>query len=61
MAISVPILAYHLAMNPYRDVSNNVFMNINEALLVFVGAFFFVFAEPHPSEKDQKVMTILSW
>jgi cysteine-rich repeat protein len=61
MAIGVPILAYHLAMNPYRDVSNNVFMNINEALLVFVGAFFFVFAEPHPSEKDQKVMTILSW
>jgi hypothetical protein len=61
MLIWLPILAYHLAMNPYRDAVNNVFMNINEALIVFVGLFFFLFAEPHPGEDNEKKLAVLSW
>jgi hypothetical protein len=34
MVICLPILAYHLVMNPYIDAINNVLMNINEISLI---------------------------
>jgi cysteine-rich repeat protein len=56
--ICLPILAYHLVMNPYLLTVNNVMMNINELNLVMWGAFFFVFAEP---KKDQKALEAMGW
>ena len=58
MVICLPILAYHLVMNPYIEKVNNYLMNINEIALVVIGMFFFKFAEP---ETDQNKQLLLGW
>jgi hypothetical protein len=58
MIICIPILAYHLVMNPYLDLLTNVMMNINESSFIVVGAFFYVFAEPDP---DADRALLLGW
>ena len=58
MVICLPILAYHLVMNPYIEKVNNCLMDINEGALVVIGVFFFKFAEP---ETDQNLQLLLGW
>jgi hypothetical protein len=58
MVICLPILAYHLVMNPYIDAINNILMNINEISLIAWGWFFFIFAEP---DSDTQRIEILGW
>ena len=58
MIICLPILAYHLVMNPYKETVINVMMNINESMLVTIGVFFFIFAEPDTN--TDRVM-LLGW
>jgi len=45
-------------MNPYIDTINNVLMNINEAMLIVIGVFFFIFAEPDTNDNR---LLILGW
>ena len=58
MIICIPILAYHLVMNPYLDKVNNVLMNINESSFIVVGVFFYFFAEP---ESNEDRALVLGW
>ena len=58
MLICVPILAYHLTMNPYLSKVNNVVMNINETSFILIGTFFYVFSEPMSDTNQQ---SILGW
>ena len=58
MLIWLPILAYHIIMNPYISKINNIVMNINEFSFVFIGTTFYVFSEPMSNTSQQ---TILGW
>ena len=58
MIICIPILAYHLVMNPYLDTVNNVVMNINESSIMICGVFFYFFSDP---EIDQDILKLLGW
>ena len=58
MLIWLPILAYHITMNPYISKINNIVMNINEFSFVLIGTTFYIFSEPMSNTSQQ---TILGW
>ena len=58
MIIWVPFLAYHYVMNPYKSIVNNVIMNINETWFIFIGIFFYLFAEPN---SDTEAVLTQGW
>jgi hypothetical protein len=58
MVICLPILAFHLVMNPYHETIINAMMNINETSLVAWGVFFFMFAEP---DTNINRLLLLGW
>ena len=58
MIVFIPIFSYHVVMNPYIDVIDNVMMDINETSFMIIGVFFFMFAEPITD--DNKSMA-LGW
>jgi cysteine-rich repeat protein len=56
--ICLPILAYHLVMNPFILIINNIMMNINEITLTICGVFFFIFSKP---EQNADKSELLGW
>ena len=58
LIICLPVLAYHLVMNPYRTVPTNFIMNLNELSFVVIGSIFFAFIEP---TSDSQRKNILGW
>jgi cysteine-rich repeat protein len=58
MVICLPMLAFHLIMNPYHETINNAIMNINEFSLISWGIFFFMFAEP---DTNADRLLLLGW
>jgi cysteine-rich repeat protein len=56
--ICIPILAYHLVMNPFISKLENIMMDINEITLTIWGAFFFAFSEPI---EDARMSELFGW
>ena len=54
--ICAPVLAYQIVMHPYLSNVVNAMMIINESLLIVLGAFLFIFAEPNNDSNRQEIL-----
>ena len=54
--ICAPVLAYQIVMHPYLSNVVNAMMIINESLLIVLGAFLFIFAEPNNNSNRQEIL-----